>query len=162
MVRAKATNTNGKRLATQQSVNGAVKCICDIMRRSNCAGALQYVSELTWMLFRTTEYACVQTKRKLLDECDLGRVLSVPAGAFVNAGAGVKTNLLFFTKGGPPERIWYNDLSGVKVGKKTPITPARAPRIAFDPRCRSVKRGRSVEGRCGGASAILCCSNPRR
>ncbi|MGH7231250.1 MAG: N-6 DNA methylase, partial [Nitrospiraceae bacterium] len=44
-------NGNGKRLATQQSVNGAIKSICDIMRRSNCAGALQYVPELTWILF---------------------------------------------------------------------------------------------------------------
>jgi hypothetical protein len=42
---------NGKRLATQQSLNGAIKSICDIMRRSNCAGALQYVPELTWILF---------------------------------------------------------------------------------------------------------------
>src|SRR5437867_4468591 len=42
---------NGKRHATQQSVNSAVKAICDIMRRSNCAGALQYVPELTWILF---------------------------------------------------------------------------------------------------------------
>jgi type I restriction enzyme M protein len=42
---------NGKRLATQQSVNAAVKSICNIMRRSNCAGALQYVPELTWILF---------------------------------------------------------------------------------------------------------------
>src|SRR5690348_7567592 len=37
--------------ATQQSLNGAVKSICDIMRRSNCAGAMQYVPELTWILF---------------------------------------------------------------------------------------------------------------
>src|SRR6059036_2846154 len=42
---------NGKHLATQQSLNGAIKSICDIMRRSNCAGALQYVPELTWILF---------------------------------------------------------------------------------------------------------------
>ena len=42
---------NSKKLATQQSVNQAVKAICDIMRRSNCAGALQYVPELTWILF---------------------------------------------------------------------------------------------------------------
>lgn len=49
---AKARNhTNGKRLTSQQSVNSAVKSICDIMRRSNCAGALQYVPELTWILF---------------------------------------------------------------------------------------------------------------
>src|ERR1035441_9137717 len=44
-------NGNGKRFSTQQSVNSAVKSICDIMRRSNCAGALQYVPELTWLLF---------------------------------------------------------------------------------------------------------------
>lgn len=40
-----------RRLASPQSVNSAVKAICDIMRRSNCAGALQYVPELTWILF---------------------------------------------------------------------------------------------------------------
>jgi type I restriction enzyme M protein len=32
-------------------VDAVVKGICDIMRRSNCAGALQYVPELTWILF---------------------------------------------------------------------------------------------------------------
>lgn len=42
---------HGKRHASPQSLNAAVKSICDIMRRSNCAGALQYVPELTWMLF---------------------------------------------------------------------------------------------------------------
>jgi type I restriction enzyme M protein len=31
----------------------------------------------------------------------------------------VKTNLLFFTKGTPTERVWYYDLSNVKVGKRT-------------------------------------------
>jgi type I restriction-modification system DNA methylase subunit len=40
-----------KKHASVQSLNGAVKSICDIMRRSNCAGALQYVPELTWILF---------------------------------------------------------------------------------------------------------------
>ncbi len=48
--RARQKGNNG-RLATQQSVNAAIKSICDIMRRSNCAGALQYVPELTWILF---------------------------------------------------------------------------------------------------------------
>jgi type I restriction enzyme M protein len=74
------------------------------------------------VLFRTNENAFVQTKRKLLDDCDLWCIVSLPAGAFVNAGAGVKTNLLFFSKGKPTERIWYYDLSDVKVGKKTPLT----------------------------------------
>src|ERR1017187_5206645 len=40
-----------KRHATQQSVNSAIKSICDVMRRSNCAGAMKYVPELTWILF---------------------------------------------------------------------------------------------------------------
>jgi type I restriction-modification system DNA methylase subunit len=46
----------------------------------------------------------------------------LPGGVFTTAGAGVKTNLLFFTKGKPTERIWYYDLSDIKVGKKTPFT----------------------------------------
>jgi type I restriction enzyme M protein len=76
------------------------------------------------VLFRTNETAFVQTKRKLLDDCDLWCILSLPPGAFINAGAGVKTNLLFFTKGGPTQRIWYYDLSEIKVGKKSPLTLA--------------------------------------
>lgn len=43
------------------------------------------------LLFRTNESAFVETKRKLVDECDLWCIISLPAG--------VKTNLLFFTKG---------------------------------------------------------------
>lgn len=50
MARTRA-NANGRRLVTPQSVDAAIKSICDIMRRSNCAGALQYVPELTWILF---------------------------------------------------------------------------------------------------------------
>jgi type I restriction enzyme M protein len=44
-------NGNGRRLTTQSSVNAVIKAICDIMRRSNCAGALQYVPKLSWLLF---------------------------------------------------------------------------------------------------------------
>jgi type I restriction enzyme M protein len=75
-------------------------------------------------LFRTNESAFVETKRKLLDECDLWCIVSLPGGVFSTAGAGVKTNLLFFTKGRKTERIRYYDLSHVKVGKKTPMTLA--------------------------------------
>jgi len=77
------------------------------------------------VLFRTNETAFVQTKRKLLDDCDLWTIISLPSGVFTAAGAGVKTNLLFFTKGKPTEKIWYYDLSDIKVGKKTPLTADR-------------------------------------
>jgi len=45
----------------------------------------------------------------------------LPGGVFTAAGAGVKTNLLFFNKGKPTEKIWYYDLSDIKVGKRTPF-----------------------------------------
>lgn len=74
------------------------------------------------LLFRTNENAFVQTKRWLLDECDLYCIVSLPGGVFSQAGAGVKTNLLFFNKGKPTEIIWYYDLSRVKVTKRQPLT----------------------------------------
>lgn len=74
------------------------------------------------LLFRTNESAFVETKRKLVDECNVWAIISMPGGVFSTAGAGVKTNLVFFTKGKKTEKIWYYDLSHVKVGKKTPMT----------------------------------------
>ena len=76
------------------------------------------------LLFRANESAFVETKRKLVDDCDVWAIISLPGGVFSTAGAGVKTNLLFFTKGRKTETIWYYDLSHVKVGKKTPMTLA--------------------------------------
>ena len=77
------------------------------------------------VLFRNNETAFVQTKRKLLNDCDLWCIVSLPPGVFSSAGAGVKTNLLFFTKGGPTVKVWYYDLSDVKVTKKQPLTLER-------------------------------------
>jgi type I restriction enzyme M protein len=74
------------------------------------------------VLFRTNEQAFVQTKRKLFDDCDLWCIVSLPPGVFIAAGGGVKANLLFFTRGEPTEKIWYYDLTGVKVTKKQPLT----------------------------------------
>jgi len=61
----------------------------------------------------------------LLDDCDLYCIVSLPGGVFTAAGAGVKTNLLFFEKGRRTEKIWYYDLSDNKVGKRTPFTVDR-------------------------------------
>lgn len=77
------------------------------------------------VLFRNNENAYVQTKRKLLDDCDLYCIVSLPGGVFTAAGAGIKTNLLFFEKGRRTEKIWFYDLSDIKVGKRTPFTVDR-------------------------------------
>ena len=74
------------------------------------------------LLFRTAERAFVQTKRKLLDECDLYCIVSLSSGVFTQAGTGAKTNLMFFNKGQPTKEIWYYDLSDVKVTKRKPLT----------------------------------------
>jgi type I restriction enzyme M protein len=76
------------------------------------------------ILFRTNEAAFVATKRNLLRECNLWCIVSLPAGTFVAAGGGVKANILFFKKGEPTEKIWYYDLSNIKVGKRAPLTQA--------------------------------------
>ena len=74
------------------------------------------------ILFRTNEIAFIQTKRKLVEECNLWCIVSLPPGVFTSAGAGVKTNLLFFSKGEPTTEIWYYDLSDIKVTKRNPLT----------------------------------------
>ena len=63
------------------------------------------------LLFRTSEKAFVQTKRKLLDECDVYCIVSLAPGVFTSVGTGNKTNILFFNKGAPTERIWYYELT---------------------------------------------------
>ena len=51
MARPNKTDKAPKAIASTQSLSSFVKSICDVMRRSNCASALQYVPELTWILF---------------------------------------------------------------------------------------------------------------
>jgi type I restriction enzyme M protein len=74
------------------------------------------------VLFRTNETAFVQTKRKLLNECNLWCIVSLPPKVFLNAGAASKTNLLFFTKGEATKEIWYYDLSDFNITKKQPLS----------------------------------------
>ncbi len=45
-------------------------------------------------------------KEKLLEECNLHTIVRLPNGVF-NPYAGIKTNLLFFTKSEPTKEIWY-------------------------------------------------------
>lgn len=60
-------------------------------------------------------------KEKLLDECNLHTIVRLPNGVF-NPYTGIKTNLLFFTKGTPTQHIWYYEHpypDGVKSYNKT-------------------------------------------
>jgi type I restriction enzyme M protein len=60
-------------------------------------------------------------KQQLLEECNLHTIVRLPNGVF-NPYTGIKTNLLFFTKGKPTEQIWYYEHpypEGVKSYNKT-------------------------------------------
>lgn len=45
-------------------------------------------------------------KEKLLTECDLHTIVRLPNGVFAPY-TGIKTNLLFFTKGRPTKDVWF-------------------------------------------------------
>lgn len=65
-------------------------------------------------------------RRDLMDKCDLHTVLRLPTGIFY--AAGVKTNVLFFTRGkketGNNQRVWFYDMrtNAPSYGKRTPFT----------------------------------------
>ncbi len=59
-------------------------------------------------------------RKELLETCSLGIVLDCPSMTFT--GSGVKTVVLFFTKGQPTRDIWYYQLDpGRKLGKTNPL-----------------------------------------
>ena len=59
-------------------------------------------------------------RRMLLEECNLHTILDLPQGVF--QGAGVKTVVLFFTKGEPTKKIWYYQLNlDRNLGKTQPL-----------------------------------------
>jgi len=60
-------------------------------------------------------------KKLLTEECNLHTIVRLPNGVF-NPYTGIKTNILFFTKGKPTENIWYYEHpypAGVKNYNKT-------------------------------------------
>jgi type I restriction enzyme M protein len=68
----------------------------------------------------------MKIRKDLMDKCDLHTVLRLPTGIFY--AAGVKTNVLFFTRGkkeiGNTKRVWFYDMrtNAPSFGKRTPFT----------------------------------------
>ncbi len=67
-----------------------------------------------------SDNASVSLRKELLENCNLHTVLDCPGGTF--QGAGVKTVVLFFTKGAPTRKVWYYQLDpGRNMGKTNPL-----------------------------------------
>ena len=83
-------------------------------------------------------------RRDLMEKCDLHTVLRLPTGIFY--AAGVKTNVLFFTRGkkenGNTQRVWFYDMrtNSPSYGKRTPFT-----REAFADFVKAYTGGLSLE-----------------
>jgi type I restriction enzyme M protein len=64
--------------------------------------------------------ASISLRKLLIQTCNLHSILDCPQGTF--QGAGVKTVVLFFTKGAPTRKTWYYQLDpGRSLGKTNPL-----------------------------------------
>ncbi len=67
-----------------------------------------------------TDNASIALRKELLTNCNLHTVLDLPGGTFT--GAGVKTVVLFFTKGEPTKKVWFYQLNlDRNLGKTNPL-----------------------------------------
>ena len=67
-----------------------------------------------------TDNASIALRKELLENCNLHTVLDLPGGTFT--GAGVKTVVLFFTKGEPTKKVWFYQLNlNRNLGKTNPL-----------------------------------------
>jgi len=67
-----------------------------------------------------TDNASVAIRKELLENFNLHTVLDLPGGTFT--GAGVKTVVLFFTKGEPTKKVWFYQLNlDRNLGKTNPL-----------------------------------------
>jgi type I restriction enzyme M protein len=67
------------------------------------------------------EGVATRIKETLLEKCNLHTIVRLPNGVFAPY-TGIKTNLLFFSKGGPTKEVWYFEHpypDGVKNYNKT-------------------------------------------
>jgi type I restriction enzyme M protein len=82
-------------------------------------------------------------KEKLLEECNLHTIVRLPNGVF-SPYTGIKTNLLFFTKGEPTKHVWFYEHpypEGAKSYNKT--KPMRIEE--FEPEKKSWKKRKESE-----------------
>jgi type I restriction enzyme M protein len=71
-------------------------------------------------LSSTDNAAAIALRKELLENCNLHTVLDCPAKTFL--GAGVKTVVLFFTKGESTQSTWFYQLDpGRSLGKTNPL-----------------------------------------
>ena len=88
------------------------------MRILKAGGSAGVVIKNTFL--SNTDNASIAIRKELLDTCNLHTILDMPGGTFI--GAGVKTVVLFFTKGESTKNIWYYQPNIERnMGKTNPL-----------------------------------------
>jgi type I restriction enzyme M protein len=88
------------------------------IRKLRAGGRAGIVIKNTFL--SNTDNASISLRKLLLESCNLHTVLDCPGGTF--QGAGVKTVVLFFTKGSPTRKVWFYQLDpGRNLGKTNPL-----------------------------------------
>lgn len=87
-------------LRTRETADLFMALIIKLLRNGGRAGVVLPDGFLFGEGVKTT------LKRTLLGECNLHTIVRLPNGVF-NPYTGIKTNLLFFTKGTPTRHIWF-------------------------------------------------------
>ena len=93
-------------------------------------GGRAAVIVLDGVLFGSSR-AHVETRKKIIEENRLDGVISMPSGVF-KPYAGVSTAILFLTRGGRTERIWFYDMAhdGFSLDdKRTPVAENDIPDV---------------------------------
>jgi type I restriction enzyme M protein len=86
-----------------------------ILKAGGCGGIVIKNTFLS-----NTDNASISLRKLLLESCYLHTILDLPGGTFT--GAGVKTVVLFFTKGEPTEKVWFYQLNLPRnLGKTNPL-----------------------------------------
>lgn len=68
--------------------------------------------------------AGTKIRQILLEDCNLHTILRLPVGTFTPYAAGVKANVIFFTKGESTKEVWFYDLRTniEKIAKRRKLT----------------------------------------
>ncbi len=99
-------------------------------------------------------------RQKLLEECNLHTILDLPSGVFT--GAGVKTVVLFFTKGEPTQKIWYYQLDK-HFTKTKPLTESDlADFLALQKTKAESENSWSIDAAALGEDYDLSVKNPNK
>ena len=110
-----------------------------------------------------TDNASVALRKHLLETCNLHTVLDMPQGTFL--GAGVKTVVLFFTKGEPTTKTWFYQMdAGRSMGKTNPLNDNDLKEfVALQKTKPETEKSWNVDiGSLSGAEADLSVKNPNK